>query len=214
MFLGEIIKKYRHEHKLSQRDFAKRCDISYTYVSALEKNLDYRTGKPISPTLDVVKKIAKAVDISLDDMLKMLDEEQTITLNSSIINVYSAVHAGILNEMIENVVDTEEISEKMASSGKDYFGIKVKGDSMSPQYIEGDTLIIEKATTCEYGQDCIVAINGNEAFLKRVYINPQGITLQALNPKYEPLIYTNEEIRSLPVTIIGIVRELRRKVWK
>lgn len=133
-------------------------------------------------------------------------------LSNTIINVYSSVHAGILNEMIENIVDTEEISEKMASSGKDYFGIKVKGDSMSPQYLEGDTLIIEKASTCEYGQDCIVAINGNEAFLKRVYINPQGITLQALNPKYEPLIYTNEEVSSLPVTIIGIVRELRRKI--
>lgn len=135
-------------------------------------------------------------------------------LSNTIINVYSSVHAGILNEMIEDVVDTEEISEKMASSGKDYFGIKVKGDSMSPTYMEGDTLIIEKSSTCESGQDCIVAINGNEAFLKRVYINPQGITLQALNPKYEPLIYTNEEVRSLPVTIIGIVRELRRKIWK
>lgn len=212
MFLGEIIKKYRHEHKLSQRDFARRSDISYTYVSALEKNLDYRTKKPISPTLDVVKKIAKAIDVPLDDMLKMLDGEQTVTLNANIINVYSSVHAGILSEMIENIVDTEEISEKMANSDKTYFGIKVKGDSMSPKYLENDTLIVEKTSACNNGDDCIVAVNGNEAFLKRVYINSTGITLQALNPKYEPLVYTNDDIRNIPITIIGVVRELRRKI--
>ena len=83
---------------------------------------------------------------------------------------------------------------------------------MSPTYQEGDTLIVEKNTSCESGNDCIVAINGNEAFLKRVYINSTGITLQALNPKYEPLTYTNEDVKKLPVTIIGIVRELRRKI--
>lgn len=212
MFLGEVIKKYREEHQLSQRDFAKRCDISYTYVSALEKNIDYRTGKPISPTLETVKKVSAAIQIPIDDLLKMLDDEQLLTLNSNIINVYSSVHAGILSEMIENIVDTEEISEKLASSDKTYFGIKVKGDSMLPDYHEGDTLIIERTPSCESGNDCIVAINGNEAFLKRVYINSNGITLQALNPKYEPLIYTNDDIKKLPVTIIGIVKELRRKI--
>lgn len=212
MFLGEVIKKYREEHQLSQRDFAKRCDISYTYVSALEKNIDYRTGKPISPTLETVKKVSTAIQIPIDDLLKMLDDEQLLTLNSNIINVYSSVHAGILSEMIENVVDTEEISEKLASSDKTYFGIKVKGDSMFPQYIENDTLICEKTSTCESGSDCIVAINGDEAFLKRVYINPNGITLQAINPKYEPLIYSNDDIKNIPVTIIGTVKELRRKI--
>lgn len=133
-------------------------------------------------------------------------------LDDTLINVYSSVHAGILSEMIENIVDTEEISEKMARSDKTYFGLKVKGDSMFPTYQEGDTLIVEKNTSCESGNDCIVAINGNEAFLKRVYINSTGITLQALNPKYEPLTYTNDEVKKLPVTIIGIVRELRRKI--
>lgn len=215
MFLGDIIKEYRIIHQMSLRAFANRCGLSYTYISMLEKNKDYRTGKPIAPTLESVKAIANAMNISIDELLKTLDDEQTFTIinnKANLVNVYSSVHAGILSEMIENIVDTEEISEKMANSDKTYFGIKVKGDSMSPKYLENDTIIIEKTNNCENGQDCIVAINGNEAFLKRVFINENGITLQALNPNYEPLIYTNEQIKKMPVTIIGIVRELRRKI--
>ena len=214
MFLGDIIKEYRMVHQMSLRAFANRCNLSYTYISMLEKNQDYRTGKPIAPTLETVKSVAYAMNMSTDELLKVLDDEQTLTINTNdnIINVYSSVHAGILSEMIENIVDTEEISQKMASSDKTYFGIKVKGDSMTPDYREGDTLIIEKASSCDSGDDCIVAINGDEAFLKRVYISTSGITLQALNPKYEPLTYTNDEIKRLPVTIIGIVRELRRQI--
>lgn len=215
MFLGDVIKKYRNLHQMSLRSFASKCGLSYTYISMLEKNKDYRTGKPIAPTLESVKAIANGMGMSLDDLLKILDEEQTFTLISdkhNLVNVYSSVHAGILSEMIENIVDTEEISEKMANSDKTYFGIKVKGDSMSPKYLEDDTLIVESSPTCNNGDDCIVAVNGNEAFLKRVFINENGITLQALNPNYEPLIYTNEQVKTIPITIIGIVRELRRKI--
>lgn len=81
MFLGEIIKKYREEHNLSLRAFANKCGLSYTYISMLEKNTDYRTGKPIAPTLDSVKYIASAMNIPIDDLLKLLDDEQELKLN-------------------------------------------------------------------------------------------------------------------------------------
>lgn len=84
MFLGEIIKKYREEHNLSLRAFASKCGLSYTYISMLERNIDYRTGKPIAPTLDSVKYISNAMNIPIDDLLKMLDNEQEFKLNEDI----------------------------------------------------------------------------------------------------------------------------------
>ncbi len=48
MFLGDLIKNYRTQNKLSQRDFAKLCNLSHTYIAALEKNIDSRTGKPFT----------------------------------------------------------------------------------------------------------------------------------------------------------------------
>jgi len=191
------IKLLREKMNISQEELAQKLELSKGIISLYEN--DKR-----KPSYDVLMKLSELFNCSMDYIIG----NDTNTL----VNVYSSVHAGILSEMIENIVDTEEISEKMANSDKTYFGIKVKGDSMSPKYLEDDTLIIEKASNCESGQDCIVAVNGNEAFLKRVFINENGITLQALNPNYEPLIYTNKQIKELPITIIGIVRELRRKI--
>lgn len=167
--------------------------------------LKYENGSVENMKRSAIKKLADYFGVKAS-YLMALDNDRTT------INVYSQVHAGILTEMIEDIVDTEEIDENMLKGNKQYFGIKVKGDSMNPKYIEGDTIIVEKTNNCENGQDCIVAINGNEAFLKRVFKNETGITLQALNPNYEPQVYSNKQIAEIPITIIGVVRELRRKI--
>lgn len=196
--IAERIKLGLKKANMKPIDLVNKTGISKSQIS------NYMSGR-YSPKQDGIYSIANALGVSTNWLMGIENKKK-------LVNVYSSVHAGILSEMIENVVDTEEISEKLASSDKTYFGIKVKGDSMFPQYIENDTLICEKTSTCESGSDCIVAINGNEAFLKRVYINPNGITLQAINPKYEPLIYSNDDIKNIPVTIIGTVIELRRKI--
>ena len=192
------LKMLRENKGLLQSDVAKVIKVSTSAYGF------YETGKRDIPTSTLVE-LANFFGVTTDYILGNYEKP-------TIINVYSSVHAGILSEMIENIVDTEEISEKMANSGKTYFGLKVRGDSMSPTYMDGDTLIVEKTSTCESGQDCIVAINGDEAFLKRVFINEHGITIQSLNAKYQPHTFTNKEIAELPIKIIGVVVELRRKI--
>lgn len=225
MFLGNLIKQYRIINKLSLRDFASKCGLSHTYISALEKNIDPRTGKPIAPTLDTVKYIAKGMNTSIEEILKTLDEQQefvinedlssdhknTSTLGSAMVFVYGTIPAGIPMECIEDVIDTEEISADMLKGGKQYFGLKIKGNSMYPEYLDGDTIILEKVENCENGQDCVVMVNGNNGTFKRVFKNETGIILQPLNSEFQPMVYTNEQIKSLPVRIIGKVVELRRK---
>lgn len=82
MYIGKIIKQYREENHLSLREFAQKCNLSYTYISALEKNKDYRSGKPISPTIETVISVAKGLDISIDELLSKLSPEQTFTVNT------------------------------------------------------------------------------------------------------------------------------------
>ncbi len=129
----------------------------------------------------------------------------------SIVLVYGTIPAGIPMECIEDIIDKEEISADMLKGGKQYFGLKVKGNSMFPEYLDGDILILEKVEDCENGQDCCVMVNGNDATFKRIFKNENGIILQPLNPEYQPMIYTNEQIEQLPIRIIGRVVELRRK---
>lgn len=233
MDLGEIIKNYRIKHDLSLRDFSKRCDLSYTYISMLEKGSDYRNNKPLSPTLDAVNKIALGLNLSLDELLKLMDDQQinfkdkapnyetsfNQSSSSTVVFIYGTIPAGIPMECIEDILDTEEISADMLKGGKQYFGLKIKGDSMSPEYLDNDTIILEKVVDCESGDDCVVMVNGNDGTFKRVFKNQNGIILQPLNNNrdsngnllYEPMIYSNEEIESLPIRILGKVVELRRK---
>lgn len=215
MYIGEIIKKYRINHELSQRAFASRTSLSPSYINTLEKIYNPKTQKPYSVTTDVALELANAMNIKIEDLLNMLNNDQEFNINndnnSAVVFVYGTIPAGIPMECIEDIIDTEEISTDMLKGGKQYFGLRVKGDSMEPEYLDGDTLILEKVDDCESGDDCVVMVNGNDGTFKRVFKNENGIILQPLNPSYSPIIYTNEQIETLPVRIIGVVEEFRRK---
>ena len=191
----------------------------------LEKNINPSTNKPINPSIETLKSLANAMDLDVDTLLKKLDDNQLIYLNeekykeqfntpssTAVVLVYGTIPAGIPMECIEDVLDTEEIPTSMLKGGKQYFGLKVKGNSMFPTYLNGDTVIFEKVDDCESGQDCVVMVNGNDGTFKRVLKNENGIILQPLNSEYEPLVFTNKQINDLPVKIIGIAKEIRRKI--
>lgn len=129
----------------------------------------------------------------------------------AVVFVYGTIPAGTPIECIEDIIDTEEISVDMLKGGKEYFGLRVKGNSMEPEYLDGDTLILLKQDDCENGDDCVVMVNGQDGTFKRVFKNENGIILQPLNSAYNPVPYTNKEIEELPVRILGIVEEIRRK---
>ena len=71
---SEIIEEYRTKHGISQRKFAEICGVSNGYISMLEKGANPKTGKAIVPTLDKLQKIAKAMGLTVDELLTMADE--------------------------------------------------------------------------------------------------------------------------------------------
>ena len=68
MKLSELIKTYRLEHNLSLRAFAEKTICSFQYISNIEKE---EVKNPSIPTL---VSIAKAMDMSLDQLLKITDD--------------------------------------------------------------------------------------------------------------------------------------------
>ena len=217
MFLGEIIKKYRKENNLSLRAFASKCGLSYTYISMLEKNIDYRTGKPIAPTLDSVKYISNAMNIPIDDLLKMLDDEQEFKLNEdvlpnnlNVIPILGTVKAGYDWLAEENVVDYVTLKENIPNI-KEYYALKITGDSMLPLLSEGDLVIVHDQDDVESGQTAVVLINGEEATVKKVVKTNEGIELHSMNPYYPVKKFTYADMKSIPVKIIGRVKEAKIK---
>lgn len=158
------------------------------------------------PNIGRIEILANYFNIEKSDLI----EKRTLKKNR--IPVLGKIPAGIPIEMIEDVIDYEEISDEMLKGDREYFGLKVSGDSMTPKYLDGDVLIVQKAEDCESGQDCIVMVNGNDGTFKRVIKNKDGIILQPLNPNYEIKFYSNDEIEKLPIKILGVVKEIRRTV--
>ena len=82
---------------------------------------------------------------------------------------------------------------------------------MYPTLENGDVVIVRKQSSADNGDTVIAMVNGDDATCKRYERFENGIMLIPNNNAYTPTFYTNEDIQSLPVTIIGKVVELRRK---
>lgn len=197
------LKYYMTINNKTRNDICKDLGFKYTTFT------DWYNGN-IYPRIDKIEMLANYFRIEKSDLIESRDK--TIhTSNSAVVFVYGTIPAGIPMECIEDIIDTEEISADMLKGNKQYFGLKIKGNSMYPDYLDGDTIILEKTDDCESGDECCVMVNGSDGTFKKVIKNENGIILQPLNSEYQPMFYTNEQIKSLPVRIIGKVVELRRK---
>ena len=127
------------------------------------------------------------------------------------IPILGTVKAGYDYLAQENWIGTIDVETSLVGNGEDYFALKVHGDSMSPSLIENDIVIVKKQNDFENGNIVVAIINGNEATIKRGKKSETGILLQPLNTAYEPLIFTNEEIKNIPVLIVGVVKQLKRE---
>ena len=80
MTIGEIVKLYREEQGLSQRQFAERCgDITNGYISMLEQGKNPSTGKPIVPSIEKVASLARAMGLTLHQLVDMADDSPIST---------------------------------------------------------------------------------------------------------------------------------------
>ncbi len=162
------------------------------------------------PRIDKIELMANYFGVTKADLV----EDRNILPSSKrgvTINVLGRVAAGIPIEAVENIIDTEEISEELARTGE-FFGLQIKGDSMEPRIYNGDVVIVRQQNDAESGDIVIAMVNGDDAVCKRLLKYAGGISLISLNSKYDPLLFSASDIEQKPVRIIGKVVELRGKL--
>lgn len=173
----------------------------------------YETGKR-QPDNETIWKLGEFFGVTVGYLLGVENDRNESTQPNAVrIPVLGSIPAGIPIEAIEDIIDWEEIPTSMCSGSREYFALLVKGDSMWPDYLPGDVVIVRKTPACESGDVCVVYVNGFEATLKQVKLGEDGsLTTVPRNQNYNPRTYSPEEIQSLPVSIAGVVVELRRKI--
>ena len=199
----ERLRELRQTMGLTQGELAQQMGIPQNTLST------YETGRH-EPDYELLKKFADFFDVTTDYLLG--HEHASKAMPVIRIPVLGSIPAGIPLEAIEEILDWEGIPQEMARGGKEYFALRVSGDSMYPKILDGDTVIVRRQPVCESGQDCVVYVNGDDATLKTVRLHEDGrLTIQPVNPNYAPRTFTAKEVHDLPVTIAGVVVELRRK---
>ena len=133
----------------------------------------------------------------------------------SLIPIRGFSRAGIPNLAIEDInyddpSEWEEIDPKLAKTGT-FLALRIKGDSMQPEFNENDIVIVRSQSDANNGDIVIAKVNGDEACCKKLFKRNDGIILHSLNPEYAPMFFSFADIKDKPVTIIGKVVESRRK---
>lgn len=194
----DIIKELRLKRGITQSQLAKLCSVHQTAVSQWEN------GRTL-PDKQTLLKLSDIFGVSVD----LLIGKGEPSGKKNLVPVVGYVRAGSPIEAHEEVMEYVEISDGMAAKGE-YFGLKVRGDSMTPKICPDDTVIIRKQDYIESGEIGVVLIGDMEATVKKVIKKGTSLTLVPFNPSYEPMIFTPDEVVTLPVKIIGKVVELRR----
>ena len=218
MFLGEIIKEYRGRNDMSMEDFAAKAGLSKGYISMLEKNKHPQNERNIIPSLLTFQKVANAINVKLDDLIRMVDSNQKISLTSEdgiegsqVPNLFVSEPTHESATVImrpETPIAPHEVQKFVGDSG--YFALEIDGNSMEPKYNHGDIIICKSQSSFESGQDCVLWIKENGKTIpkfRRVIKDGDNLILQTINPDYPPRTYREDQIE-----IVGIGVEVRRKI--
>ena len=170
-------------------------------ISALEERGFIKRLAHKARALEVVKlpETASANDIynsfSPSVIRGGLDDKNLENKSGSEIPVLGNIAAGTPVEAIQNEVMRIPMPDNIEKNGE-FFGLKVKGDSMIEAGInDGDTVIIKKTSTADTGQIAVVLIDEQEATLKRIRKKGNTIALEAANKNYDTKIYASNRIK-------------------
>jgi len=197
----ELVKKLTEEQNMSMSELSRRVGIAKSAISR------YFNGTRELP-LNKIGDFASVLHTTPDYLLG-IDYEPPKPQGLKI-PVLGTVAAGIPISAVEDILDYEEVPQSWESQGE-FFGLRIKGDSMEPRMESGDVVIVRQQSDANSGDTVIVLVNGDDATCKRLQKTDNGIMLVSTNPKYPPMFYSNEDIRTKPVVILGKVVELRQK---
>ena len=170
-------------------------------ISALEERGFIKRLAHKARALEVVKlpETASANDIynsfSPSVIRGGLDDKNEEDKSGSEIPVLGNIAAGTPVEAIQNEIMRIPMPDNIEKNGE-FFGLKVKGDSMIEAGInDGDTVIVKKSDTAENGKIVVALIDDNEAMLKRIRRKGKTVALESANRNYETKIFGPDRVK-------------------
>ncbi|HDH5128153.1 TPA: helix-turn-helix transcriptional regulator [Staphylococcus aureus] len=115
------------------------------------------------------------------------------------VNVNGCVSAGVGERLHDETLFTEMVKGPIPTHD---LALKVNGDSMEPMFKDGEIIFVEKTHNIKNGQIGIFIIE-EEAYVKKVFVEDDRLTLVSLNKDYDYLhFYRNESVRLIGKVIL------------
>ena len=228
MYQPKKLKARRRELKLTQKDIADQLDVSYQAYSAWERGVKRPSREKVEQLeqiLDVPKGYFTEVEIvrlynTLSDEGKdkvlsyirnLVQQEQytnVVSMPEKLYkyHVYERMSAGIGTSVYNDqnydiVYFDEELPHDFASW--------ISGDSMEPKYQNGSVALIRE-TGFDYDGAVYAVVCNDQTFIKIVYREENGLRLVSLNPKYEDIFLSYDEVPRIVGIIVGNFVPLKR----
>lgn len=233
MTLGDVIAKFRDSHGISMDKFSELSGLSKTYISMLERNKTQR-GKEPTPSIETYRNAAKGMGMDVDELIRTVDgkikldsssEEEcekrlpspTIARDVVTFRVNTDIAAGY-DQPAQPLDDWEGAEVEIPTSllrgrpADDYFVIRICGNSMYPQYQNGDYVLVLRTDVLDYSGQVAVMLHGEEGTIKKVEYKEgeDWYKLIPINPQYEPKTIEGPEVDTC--RIIGVPKLIVREV--
>lgn len=186
------ISKFRKQHSWSQSQFAEKMKVGRSTISMWE------TGAT-EPAFDQIIEMCSLFNVTPEVLMGQSISTSRNDFKIPVYDNYSPNNRKIVEyiEMYDNV-------------DKNLFGIIANDNSMAPRIFKNDIVIIEPQAEIHNSEIYLVTFD-NEWCIRKIKNVEDGIMLIPNNTSSETLYFSNRQIKSLPLQIVGKVIELRSK---
>lgn len=220
--IAQIIRDLRNQRGWTQEEFAKRLNVTKQTVN----NYEHARRRP---DVDMLKTIAEVLGVPAEIFMAEDDRKISIFgvapeprhLSPEILNMIPDAipyTPGVAVPIVGTVrcgpgglafEDLQGAALAEVSNPSDYFYLRAEGDSMAPQIMAGDLVLVHIQPEVESGELAVVIVNGEEGMLKKYVRKDNAVILMSLNQEYPPRVFVGEEMNL--VNVAGKVVESKRK---
>lgn len=189
--LREMLNQRGNKAKLSQKTGISTGNISDWF----------NPDKNAQPSAEALIKIADTLHCSVDYLLGRTSIKEMVSDKSNIrpipiLKQKAAAGLGIQTNDYSNLIEEVRFFEKGVVPKETDFGIIIEGDSMEPNYKNGQVIFVKKLDDCDHNDYGIFCITEDEitrvVFKRKILLKDGAYCLRSINPDYKDIGGFNE----------------------